>query len=180
MKMNNFEIQETEYVNSYVDIIGSTYSMLVAIDESYDEDNEGNGIQATVNNEKLFASLNKAVQEHFKEHLLLEASVSFPAVYYNDEDEKVSYDATMKLTDFDHYARFTDNGYFGGLELEWSIFAPEDNEDFDNEVSMEPVVLLAAWKLEELLNSDPEFWNQITSQAYEECVEFVTVEAEAA
>ena len=181
---NNFEIKDDYFNQSmtrWVDIVGRTGSLLVAAYETQDVDGDGNIIQAVIDEDKMFESLNTSVQKWFAENDVANATVEFPAQRWTDDsDEPVDYTATMKLSDFEFDAQFRDDEYYGGLQLQITVYAPEDNEDFDNEISMEPVVLLAAWKLETLLNADSEFWNNITCQAYEDSVDYQILEEEAA
>lgn len=181
--MNNFEIKDDYFnqtMSKYVDVVGSTSSLLLAAYEFQDVDDEGNIIQAVIDEDQMFDSLKKAFSKWMKENAA-DATVEFPAQRWNDDsDEPEDYTATMKLSDFDWDAQFSDQEYYGGLQLELTVYAPEDNQDFDNEISMEPVVLLAAWKIETLLNADPEFWNTICCEAYEDSVEYKVMEEETA
>ena len=137
-------------------------------------------MEAVIDQDKMFESLNKAFSKWMKENAA-DATIEFPAQRWTDDSgEPQDYTATMKLSDFDWSAQFSDQEYYGGLQLELTAYAPEDNEDFDNENSMEPVVLLAAWKIETLLNADPEFWNTMCCEAYDDSVSYEILEEETA
>jgi hypothetical protein len=180
--MNNFEIKDDDFnqsMSKYVEMTGHAYSMLVSSWDHYDDDGEGNIIRAELDEDKMYESLNREFSKWMKENA--DATIEFPAQRWTDDsDEPQDYTATMKLTDFDWSAQFSDKGYYGGLQLELTAYAPEDNEDFDNEINIEPVVLLAAWKIQTLLNADSEFWNNITEIAWEDSVDYITEEEETA
>ena len=182
--MTNFEIKDDDYFNQsmskYVEMTGHAHSMLVSSWDHYDEDGEGNSIRAELDTDVMYESLNREFSKWCKENLK-DSTVSFPAQrWVDDSDEPQEYTATMKLTDFDWSAQFSDNGYYGGLQLEITVYAPEDNDDFDNEDSIEPVVLLAAWECLDILNKDEEFWNNITEPAWQDSVDYITEELETA
>ena len=181
--MSNFEIKEDYFnqtMSKYVDIVGATGSLLVASYDFFDEDCDGNPIEAVIDEDKMHESLNKSFTKWMKENAA-DVTIEFPAQrWVDDSDEPEEYTATMKLSDFDWSATFGDDGYYGGLQLQLTAYAPDDNEDFDNEDSIEPVVLLAAWKIETLLNADAEFWNTLCCEAYDDSVSYEIMEEEAA
>ena len=181
--MTNFEIKDDDFnsYHKYVDITSSAYSLLVGAWDYQDDDGDGNIIQAVIDEDKMYESLKQSVQKWFNDKAVADATIEFPAQRWTDDsDDAVEYTAKMKLSDFELDASFDDKGYYGGLQLEITVYAPQDNEDFDNEDSMEPVCLLAAWKLQELLNADSEFWNNICSEAYDDSVTYEILEEETA
>jgi len=177
--MNNFEIDQDQSMALYVDIVGRTQSLLVAAWEEGEIDDDGNMLETVIDNDLMFESLNQSFSKWCKAKLS-DVSVSFPAHHWDDEDEDnldmIDYTATMKLTDFDISVQFSDADYYGGLKLEFCVGAPNDNEDYDNENSIEPIVLLAAWKVAELLNADEDLWNDLKCQAWEDSVTYEIAE----
>lgn len=184
--MTKFTTKTSNFIDewqTYAEVECHMFSPSVTAWDVYDEDEDGNEITAELNEDAFVESFNKQLEDWLKKNLN-DVSITFPAVRYEnedtDEEKEIEYDAVVPLSECSFNVSSGDDGHYGGFNASITIELPDNNKHIDGSCSLTPVVLLAAWKLEEILNVDEEFAEQIFSNAWEDSIDYVTKEKEVA
>lgn len=143
------ELKESEYTHNHFSLEGRHLSLLVGIWNDDEVVEIQDGIE-----DAICEAFNQSLLDSIV-RLIANESIRFPAHRWNDDDDEYEdYEAIVPFADFIVSVSSNDNEYDGGFQFSIELEDDGENEDLANENSIEPPILLAFWRLQELITQD--------------------------